>query len=151
MDVPDIRSLHTPEELRKGVLCPCCQKHFKVNRKKLNRTMLQYLVQLYHRRDDGWIKASRIRIQAREDSSQGISKEIQTGDYKILPLWGLAEVKANPTLVRIKQEGIEFLRGNLTVPEAVILENNKNKFVEFSGPHVNVHDVAETSFSLDDL
>lgn len=150
--MPDIRSLFTSEELRQGVLCPCCEKHFKINRKKFNRTMLQYLVALYRRRGGDWIKASRIRIQARQESSVNApSKEIQTGDYKILPVWGLAEIKHDPTLVRISQQGIDFLKGNATISQAVLLENNKNKFVGFDGPQVTVHDVAKTSFNLNEL
>lgn len=150
--VEKIRFLYSEEQLRKGVMCPCCDKQFKINRKKFNRTMLQYLEALYEFKNDGWIKASRIRIQAREDSSVGApSKEIQTGDYKILPVWGLAEIKYNPTLVHINQKGIDFLKGNITIPEAALLENNKNKFVRFDGPQVDVHDVAQTQFRLKDL
>lgn len=93
----DIRELYSDQQLRQGVTCPCCDKHFKINRKRLNRTMLQYLVALYKRRHEGWIKASRLRIQATAESSvDAPSKEIQTGDYKILALWGLADIKLDP-------------------------------------------------------
>lgn len=153
-DVPDIRSIYTEKELRKGLKCPCCDKNFKVSRRKINLTMLQYLKAIYYEmnnKNDGWVKASRIRIHAKADSSGETDKKIQTGDYKRLSIWGLVEVRPNPTMVRITQKGIDFLQGITTVREAAWIENNKDKFIEFAGGDVNVYDVAGTSFNINEI
>jgi hypothetical protein len=140
-------------QLRKGIECPTCERFIKINRKKLNKTMLQYLVALFHEhgnKDSGWVKASRIRIKAETDLIDGLS--VQTGDYKILALWSLVELHpTNPGMVRISSLGMDFLNNKIKVRESVLLENYKNRFVSFDGDNIDVFTVGGTRFLLTDL
>lgn len=151
MNIPNIHTLYTDQQIRKGVMCPCCEKNFKINSKKFNRTMLQYLEALSDHQHEGFIKASRLSIKARAESSvDAPSKEIRTGDYKMLLIWGLADVNDENKMM-INRQGIDFLNGETTISEGVLLENNKNKFVAFVGDQVYVDEVRKTAFSVEEL
>jgi len=144
-------------EIRRGVDCSHCERYLKVNRKRLNHTMMQYLLHLYRHRNvgDGWVQASRVRIAAApsptvEDAEQ--EDTVQTGDYKILAVWGLAELHPKKSgYARITRFGVEFVCGRATVRESVFLENYKNKFVAFDGPEVTAQRANRTSFNLAEL
>lgn len=147
--------------IRGGVDCPHCERYLKVNRKRLNHTMMQYLLYLYSHRNeaDGWVQASRVRIQAAtvevdegEVTDQKDKDTVQTGDYKILAVWGLVELHPQRNgFARITRHGVEFVCGRATVRESVFLENYKNKFVAFDGPEVNAQQANRTSFTLAEL
>ncbi len=144
------------ETLRRGVDCPHCQRFLKVNRKRLNHTMMQYLFHLYSARTigDGWVQASRVRIQASVDPTTEIDQEstVQTGDYRILTLWGLAELHPERSgFARIAPLGVAFVQGRATVRESVLIENYKNQFVAFDGPEVTAQQANATPFELSDL
>jgi hypothetical protein len=140
------------DQLRRGVDCVGCGRLIKLNRKRLNRTMMQYLYALYTLRASGWIQASRIRIAAR--AVPGAINQIQTGDYAVLTVWGLTELwVGKPGFARITSRGIAFVEKREVVPGAVFLWNDKNEFYRFDAntPLVSFDDAARTSFEFADL
>lgn len=141
------------QHLRKGSNCKSCGRFIKVNRKKLNRTMLQYLFKMYlvHSLNDGWLEASRVRIRAKSDPSRK-ENELQSGDYKILRLWGLAELHPKRSgWMRITPFGIDFLEMKSKVRQSVLLENYKNRLICFEGKWVDAFEAYGTSFTLKEL
>jgi hypothetical protein len=139
-------------ELRKGVCCPECDRPVKINRKKINHCMMQYLVELYKRhKDDGWVQASRVRIKATPKPGDEI-REVQTGDYKMLVTWGLAEEHPEQQgFVRMTDLGLSFICGTATVSEAAFMENYRNRLIQFDGPQVSFADAYKTPFVLSEL
>ncbi len=152
-DAPE--SLHgiSMTTLRKGINCPTCARYLKVNNKRLNHTMMQYLMLLYEHRNaaGGWVEASRMRIKTKSDVTRKKDKA-QTGDYAILPLWGLAEKRAGQKgFARITPFGVEFLEGKAFVREGVLIENHRSGFICFTGGWVTATDANGTSFNLSEL
>jgi len=138
--------------MQKGVDCECCGRFIKINRKRLNATMMQYLDKLYERRNEGWFLISRVRIKAKGAANlPGEEKETQTGDYAILGHWGLAEYSGKQGEAKITQLGIEFVEGRATVRESVIVENYKNRLVSLYGPFVSVEQARSTHFDRKDM
>jgi hypothetical protein len=146
---------HSQDDLRKGVDCGECGRFVKVNRKRLNHTMLQYLTLLYgweKQKPGEYIQGSRLRIHAVTNKEE--HPLVQTGDYKILAVWGLVEIDPEQSgFVRINQLGIDFVEDRATVPGAVFLENYKNRFVGFDPDTemVSYTTANNTSFDPGDL
>lgn len=139
--------------LRQGINCPTCCRFMKVNNKRLNHTMMQYLFILYasHSDGDGWVEASWMRIHTKHDMTRTEDKA-QTGDYKILHLWGLAENHPNKSgFARITPLGIDFVEMRAFVREGVLIENYRSNFICFTGGWVTALDANGTSFNLAEL
>jgi hypothetical protein len=139
------------DRLRAGVMAHV-PRYVKVNRKCLSRANMQYLEQLYDERNNpqaGWVKVSRRRIKAKLNASDEVPMEgeVQTGDYALLILWGLAEKQAGKRgVVRITPWGEAFIEGRTLVHEAAFIENYRNNLVCFDGKPVSYGEVRARSF-----
>lgn len=143
------------DKLRQGVDARVT-RFVKVNRKKLSRAHMQYLVKLYNARyeQDGWLKISRKRIVAKRSSEQDVEvdPDVQTGDYALLRVWGLAEFRTGHRgIVRITPYGKAFVEGRVKVPEAAFVINYRNTVVCFDGPRRSFAEVHATSFKHEEL
>jgi hypothetical protein len=164
------------EDMRRGVVCRECERDYKINKKKLNITMMQYLKKLYAARtkDGLYILASRMTIRAKRgkvavvDSqvvstvplSTGEKEGIRSGDYIILSsIWGLVDVKPKQEgegragYVRISQRGIDFVEGRIKVPGAAFIENYRNGLIGYDQEvgEVTFEQACATPFKPEDL
>lgn len=129
------------ETLRKGLTCESCLRFVKLAKKTLNYTVMQHLDLLYDhalKTTDDYLPASRMRIKAATHTED--IPTTQTGDYRILVLWGFAEEHPEKKgYVRITLDGIDFREGRKLAPYAIWVENYRQRYI---GPVIDTPDIS---------
>jgi hypothetical protein len=123
------------ERLDDGAKCPCCTQYAKTYTRKLNSGMAASLLAIYQRTKqldpkDGWLHIPK--------DFEGASKKLVTvlgnREYPRLRYWGLLEQFDGPNddsdtrfsgKWRLTKLGEEFVLGEVEVPEAVVLYDNR--------------------------
>jgi len=130
-----------------AVVCPCCNQFCKIYERKLNSQMAHFLVLMRQYYLDNRL-GKRHWINTRALGSAGGHKASTDGTY--LTKWGLIEKKAGASGVyRVSDEGIAFLRGQITVPKVASIYNNRA--LSFSEEHTDIHAALGDKFDLHEL
>lgn len=132
--------------LDEGVTCPCCSQFCKIYRRKIYRSMAEWLLWIVRE-----FEAARSWIDIRDSAVRG-------GDYAKLGLWGLirSEIEYErardsatagrsgmwaPTL-----RGIRFAKGEITVPRHVYVFDDR--VLRFSPESVAISDCLPSNFDF---
>ncbi len=113
-----------------GIMCPVCDQHCKLYKRKLNSGMVRALIQLatVQAKFDPvgvkiWVDAAKLQLRG--------------GDYGKLRWWGLVEhrklrkdekdsgEKKDSGKWRVTQLGLQFLSGEVEVPRYAFIYNNR--------------------------
>jgi len=117
---------------KKGVQCPCCTQRVQLYSRKLNSGMAWTLIQIY-------FETGRCKADSAMDSLLWIpvkeflrANKLHNGhDWTLLQHWGLLEERKtdsglpNSGRWRITENGIKFVRNQLTVPKHLSFYNSK--------------------------
>jgi len=136
----------------KGTHCPACDQFVKVYKRSLYGTVVERLVSLYElsgkKADGDFFHVTKIYESL---------KTYITGDFYLASRFGLIEEKPvgadtskkNSGYWRITAKGIAFLKGEITVPKYVLIQNGETK--GFTGKEVTAADVAGKGFNYQEL
>ena len=143
------------DHIREGVICPCCQQHAKLYKRRLNATKAALLLSLcsVHVRQEAieWTHVSDIPWKGTDARGAG-------GELAKLELWGLIERKPkDPTntksrcsgMWRATKKGIEFALRRLTVPKYVYTYNACAE--AFSTVQVTIDEALDKKFNYAEL
>lgn len=144
------------ENLRDGIICPCCGQLAKIYKRKLNSGMARSLINFYKRslEKPGWFHA----LKDFQFETQG-SKYI-CGDYSKLAFWGLIEEggdtkddgNPNAGFYRITKLGVDFVLGKIPVNRYVYLFNGNQVHVEDEDQQeIKIHEALADGFNYDEL
>ena len=102
-----------------GAICPCCQRFDKVYRRKVSKSMVQRLCDLY--RHPGW-----------HEHLDFVQHPTLGRDYTLFRFIDLLEMAEPDSLAkktsgtyRILEKGKLFCEGELPIPEALIIYHNE--------------------------
>lgn len=100
-----------------GGVCPCCDRHGKVYKLTLHKTFACAIAWLVAKAgQDGWV----------EVQNKGPRWLLRSKNYGMLTHWGLIESAGTRSGVwRATQKGRDFICGNITVPAAVFIYDDK--------------------------
>lgn len=127
----------------KGISCPCCGRLVKRYRRKLHTEMALFMLRLYHmdQRYPQQYHATKVLIPA-------TCKASTDGAY--LHHWGLAEsIDGKSGYYRITPKGIDFVLGNITVPEKIVLLCGE--FEGLEGKQITIHQALSNKFNYAQL
>ena len=127
-------------------ICPICNKHAQIYRRKITGSMAYVLVFLYSK--NFWIDVY--------EHLRKLDARIHR-DFTILRFWGLIkrkDIKArdgNPKsgLYKITEFGREFVSGNISVPKYICLYNDG--LIKTEGESVFIEDVLDEKFNYSEL
>jgi len=139
------------KHLKDGVICPCCDRHVKVYRRKFNQIMAIGLVNLVakHSRTNDWVHVYDIRLGDRDVRAMG-------GSFALLTKWGMIVPKVNqdtqkrcsgfwkPTI-----KGIRFATGHISTPRYADCLNNR--VIGWSEEEATIDQAFSTKFDYQEL
>lgn len=116
------------ERVIDGAECPVCKQTAKVYPRRLNKGMLNSLAAIYRAGGLRWVDVTTLNAKNREHNK--------------LAYWMLVEAHPEKRgLWRITERGIQFLRGQIRVPQHVNVYNNT--VLGFSTVMISASDVIE--------
>lgn len=143
MDLKQARKL--VEELRQqknGGQCPCCDQVVKNYQRAFNKEMARFLIALARGHEEG-----AEAVHAGDCGFRG-------GDYAKVMYWSLAENlpsdmahKNRSGMWVLTEKGVQFLRGDITIPKYAVMFNRK--FLRYDGSDIRFSDVWEQDEGFD--
>lgn len=137
---------HLEDNKEKGVECPCCERMYKVWRKKPISTAVASMIRLH-------------RLQGESDNYVHLDKfnvVKKDRNFNQLVNWKLVEPQKNDDenkrasgYWRLTEAGKEFVKGNLTIKKYVFTLNNK--VIGYSTERVSVSGCLGKKFSYIEL
>lgn len=134
----------------KGTDCPCCGQLVKLYSRPMHYTMGAMLIRLYRlsQKDSGYHHV--------KDIAAGIS-DTGTNDFSKLKYWGLIEQmpkdpkenKRTSGYWRITQRGVQFVLGQRTEHERVLIFNKKN--LGLTGDQIDIKQALGERFNYNEL
>ena len=122
------------EQLKNGEICPYCFRKIKVNATKLSKPHVIALVNMYRKGQGQYHHYDDVQIRGNNSMSK-------------MRYFGLISKKQNedPTtnssgMYRLTHKGIEFIHGNISVPEKVYTYNDT--ILGFTEAHVAIESIA---------
>lgn len=141
---------HIKQNIAEGCICPACNQHVKLYKRKLNSSMAITLIRLWRHRG------------ARPTHVKNLLKSFRytnSHDWTLLRHWGLltqcddAEFNTSSHKVsgywRMTSSGISFIHNNLKVKEHILIYNNK--FIDFEGGNIDILDALQNKFDYQEL
>ncbi len=130
-----------------GAKCPCCKQLTRVYRRRLNSGMARALILLYRAGGTDWVHKPTIL--------SGVGAAAR--DESLLRYWGLmveARQAERPDggragWWRVTAPGAEFVRGELQVPEYVVVYDSRGLRTE--GRMIGIQDALGKRFNLNEL
>ena len=125
----------TPEQIKmlsrwvmkkaiEGIKCPICGRHVKVYRRKITNTMARSLIEMYNAHGMDWGHMPSTITSQRADEAK-------------LQYWGLIEEETvkrpdggRAGWWRVTEKGVDYIRGNTSLPKYVQIYNKKLLEVE---------------------
>lgn len=120
----------------KAVICPCCDQHAMVCKRRITVTMAYQLRRII---DNGGEMETH-EIQQDTDGRQRM--------YSLLRHWGLIE-SPEPRHWMVTPLGLDFVEGKVTVPKYAFIYNNEA--IAHSEEQVTFKECLETPFSLPEV
>jgi len=143
---------HLRDNWEKGTTCPCCHQRVQLYSRKLTSSMVYglWLVRNTIYSNDGYFHAENLFKNITCPSSV-------RGDFPKLRFWGfieqkmpnVSEVSTSNGVYKITDKGLEFLKGEMLVPDAVLIYNNK--FIGFSDKQTNLAGALKNKFNVNEL
>jgi hypothetical protein len=125
------------EHIDEGAVCPCCNRHMKIYRRKLSAGMARDLILLYRAGGaDDFVYTPRII-----DNSGTLSK---------LRYWGLIEPGESRGWWMVTESGVRFVTGRTKIPRFVLLLSKRCLDVDDS-EHVTIWDALGDGFDYEEL
>lgn len=135
---------YVADKVEKGVVCPACDQHVKLYKRKLNANMVRFLCSLV------------LQYQTRHDWVSFKDCEYDGRDYPYVALWGLAETKENTDnakkhsgLWKPTPKGLEFVYDATRVPSHVHLLCNR--IIGWSEETTTARESLGKAFSYEEL
>lgn len=129
----------------KGCVCPACGRFAKVYRRRLNSTVAKQLIHLYRSGGDKDFIHSKHFV-----NGTGV------GDLTKAKYFGLLESAPNDNqskktsgLWRLTEDGVDFVRGDITIPQYVMIYNDE--VLGFSENDVFIKDSLGDKFDYQQL
>ncbi len=119
----------------KGYICPCCSQFVKRYHRKMNANMCVTLCLLVRKKRSGFVPIEEfMRVMGHQRS----------GDFSYLVHWGLLEKMTGKRpdgsskngFYKITDKGVRFVKGEITVPQTLIIYNGKCE--GFEGMQVDI-------------
>jgi hypothetical protein len=134
---------HLYSNLEDGLHCPCCGQYAKRYKRNINSQMAQWLIWLVQQsRDDAWVDVK--------------EADLRGGDYAKLQHWNLVERRVNEDpekrtsgLWRPTPKGVQFAKGEISLPQYVLLYNNE--VLGHTGNLIGIRAALGTKFDYDEL
>ncbi len=141
---------HLRDNWEKGTTCPCCGQMVKLYSRPMHHTMAAMLIRLY-------------RLQKSPDEYHHIKHLVAgisatgTSDFSKLRYWGLVEQmpkdpkesKRTSGYWRITQRGVQFVLGQRTEHQRVLIFNKKN--LGLTGNQITIKQALGDSFDYNEL
>jgi hypothetical protein len=129
----------------KGVTCPCCGQLAKLYKRKINSGMALFLIGLYRLNQ---------KNPGAEFSNKSVMSEMNINtsslDYSVLKHFNVVQGSvANKGDWSITPFGIAFVEGSATLPEKVLIYNNKKQ--GYDGDRVTIQQALTSKFNLTEL
>lgn len=141
---------HLRDNWEKGTDCPCCGQHVKLYSRPMHYMMVAGLIQLYNldKKKPGYYHVSELSIGQTYTS---------IGDFAKLKYWGLIEQKPKDPKEnkrtsgywRITQRGVQFVLGQRTEHERVLIFNKKN--LGLTGDKIDIKQALGGRFNYNEL
>lgn len=132
--------------LRKGIVCPCCNRFAKIYSRKLNNAMAIGLAMFY----DKTTSSGQVWIHMERFFKGENCKATIRGDFTKLRYWELIELNSEKAgFYRITQKGIDFLNNKIKIPKSALIYNDE--VLGFSEKQVSVNDVVKEFFDFEVL
>jgi hypothetical protein len=143
---------HLRKNWKEGTTCVCCGQKVMLYHRSLTSAMAMALHLFSKAQTDieGYVHAENFF------KTQNCPSSIR-GDFPKLRFWGFIMAKPSDSegdtsssgMYKILPKGIEFLKGELIVPAAVLIYNNK--FIGFSENTTNFNGALKNKFKIEDL
>lgn len=143
---------HLRKNWKEGTTCVCCGQKVMLYHRSLTSAMAWGLYLFYTAQPDieGYVHAENFF------KKQNCPSSIR-GDFPKLRFWGFIMPKPSDSegddsslgMYKILPKGIEFLKGDLIVPAAVLIYNNK--FIGFSEKTTDFKGALKNKFNINDL
>lgn len=127
----------------KAPLCPCCERQYKVYRRRLNSSQaiaLIHFVDYFIREGDGdYVLVRNIR-------------NLRGGDYAKLAKWGLIVGKGKKSgLWKPTRKGIDFAFGRIRIPKSRLFFPDGETKADLEADFVTISDVLKARFEILDI
>lgn len=145
------------DHAKEGAICPCCRQLVKLYERPITGAMAYVLI-LLHRHFStppipGWV-----HVPSYLTDMSKMGSAVRGGDWAKLRYWGLLEEKPEDRkdgsnragFYRMTEKGHKFAKGEVKVPKAVMLYNDR--FLGFVTPgEVSIQDCLGKEFDYADL
>lgn len=147
------------DEIDNGANCPCCDRFGKRYKRTLNSTIghaLLAMLALHERTKEEWLHVSKIRDLMLKT---GCKATHPTGEIGKAVYYALVEQKENEDtkkrksgLWRLTSDGMEFARGESTIPRFIYLYNDELHGERFdTSEFIYINDVLGKKFDYTEL
>ena len=121
---------------RKGVQCPCCDRHDQIYGRNLNAGLALFLLRISQRFGDEWFHVNKDVTNHRDFNA----------DYGKLEHWGFIERmsensgpnKKSSGYWRVTPKGHQFVRGEIKVPTPILVLNNEAIGVAMNAVQIDI-------------